>query len=278
MTDLDGQLAADIRDEAARLGGLMLAAGIPARLMGGLAIWLRSPSVRQGPFARSYADLDFVGGDQGRDPGSRRFLLEQGYLPDQFFNALHGATRLYFQAPDARWSVDVVVDELAMSHKLDLRGRLDGPASTIALGRPAADQAPGLGDQSQGPRRRPVPAGRPSAWPRATGERPATRRRSTWAGSPTCSAPTGASATRSSATSAGLAELWAKEPLAARAVRRRRARSQGCAQRSRQPRSRSPGRPGRGSASVSAGTRPPRKSVTRPASGAGSPGSPRLAR
>ena len=132
MTEADGLLAADIQAEAARLGGLLLSAGIPARLMGGMAVWLRSPSVRQGPFARSYADLDFVVATKGAIK-LKAFFLEQGYLPDQFFNALHGATRLYFQAPGARWSVDVVVDELAMSHKLDLRGRLDGPAVTIEL-------------------------------------------------------------------------------------------------------------------------------------------------
>src|ERR1700690_2672740 len=125
-------LAADIQAEAARLGGLLLAAGIPARLMGGGAVWLRSPSVHQGPFARPYPHLDFGVASKGAIQ-LKAFLLEQGYLPDQFFNALHGATRLYFQAPDARWSVDVVVDELAMSHKLDLRGRLDGPAVTITL-------------------------------------------------------------------------------------------------------------------------------------------------
>lgn len=125
-------LSADIRDEAARLGGLILSAGIPARLMGGLAVWLSSPSVREGPFARQYADMDFVVAARGRVQ-LKTFLLDQGYLPDQFFNALHGATRLYFQAPDQRWSIDVVVDELAMSHKLDLRGRLEGPDLTITL-------------------------------------------------------------------------------------------------------------------------------------------------
>jgi hypothetical protein len=132
MTEPVGPLAADIQDEAARLGGLLLTARIPARLMGGVAVWLRSPSVRRGPFARSYADLDFVVAAKGATQ-LKGFFLAQGYLPDQFFNALHGATRLYFQAPDERWSVDVVVDELAMSHKLDLRGRLDGLDLTISL-------------------------------------------------------------------------------------------------------------------------------------------------
>ncbi len=132
MTGLGGVTAEDIRDEAARLGGLIGVAGIPARLMGGLAIWLTSPSVRSGPFARSYADLDFVVAAKGA-VGLKTFFVENGYLPDQFFNALHGATRLYFQEPAGRWSVDVVVDELAMSHKLDLRGRLAGPGLTISI-------------------------------------------------------------------------------------------------------------------------------------------------
>ena len=132
MTEPSGPLAAGIQDEAARLGGLLVTARIPARLMGGVAVWLRSPSVHEGPFARSYADLDFVVAAKGTSQ-LKAFLLDQGYLPDQFFNALHGATRLYFQAPDTRWSVDIVVDELAMSHKLDLRGRLEGSDLTIGL-------------------------------------------------------------------------------------------------------------------------------------------------
>jgi hypothetical protein len=60
-------------------------------------------------------------------------LMTQGYLPDQFFNGLHGATRLYYQEPAGRWSIDIVIDELVMSHKLDLHDRLDRPSPTITL-------------------------------------------------------------------------------------------------------------------------------------------------
>ena len=132
MTESQATILADIRDEAAGIGSAVLAAGLAARLLGGLAIWLRCPSVRQGPFARSYADLDFV----VSKAASQRFraLLEaRGYLPDKFFNGLHGATRLYYQAPDAQWSIDIVIDELTMSHRLDLRGQLDGRSATINL-------------------------------------------------------------------------------------------------------------------------------------------------
>ncbi len=60
-------------------------------------------------------------------------LTAEGYLPDRFFNGLHGESRLFFGAPDGQWSIDIVIDELTMSHRLDLRGRLDGPAGTLTL-------------------------------------------------------------------------------------------------------------------------------------------------
>src|SRR4029077_10515272 len=90
------------------------------------------PSVREGPFARTYDDMDFAI-SAAAATRFKALLITQGYLPDQFFNGLHGATRLYYGEPAGRWSIDVVIDELAMSHKLDLRGRLDGPAPTITL-------------------------------------------------------------------------------------------------------------------------------------------------
>jgi hypothetical protein len=132
MADLETPILSDIRAEAKRLADASVTLGLSARLIGGLAIWLRCPSVHDGPFARSYQDMDFA----ISTPAATKFkalLMTQGYLPDQFFNGLHGATRLYYGEPAGRWSVDVVIDELVMSHKLDLRDRLDGPAPTITL-------------------------------------------------------------------------------------------------------------------------------------------------
>ncbi len=122
----------DIHDEADRLGRATIAAGIPLRLMGGLAIWLSSPSVRQGPFARPYRDMDFAGDRKGA-ARIKQFFADEGYIPEKMFNALHGAHRLNFGAPDGRWTIDVILDELAMSHKLDLRARTAGTAPTLDL-------------------------------------------------------------------------------------------------------------------------------------------------
>jgi hypothetical protein len=125
-------ILADIRTEAERLSARVLKSGLPARLLGGLAIWLRCPSVRSGPFARGYDDMDFAVAARA-STAFKDFLTAEGYLPDRFFNGLHGESRLYFAAPDGRWSIDVVIDELRMSHQLDLRSRLDGPSPTVPL-------------------------------------------------------------------------------------------------------------------------------------------------
>jgi hypothetical protein len=132
MTDNETLILSDIREEARRLAAACVDLGLSARLIGGVAVWLRSPSVRSEPFARTYQDMDFaVSSASGMK--FKALLVTQGYLPDQFFNGLHGATRLYYQEPAGRWSIDVVIDELVMSHKLDLRGRLERPEPTVTL-------------------------------------------------------------------------------------------------------------------------------------------------
>jgi len=132
MTASPPRILADIRDEGADLAVAVRNAGLSARLLGGLAVWLTCPSVRSGPFARTYADMDFAV-TKADSPPFRALLEDRGYLPDKFFNGLHGATRLYYQAAEGQWSVDIVIEELTMSHKLDLRGQLGGPGPTISL-------------------------------------------------------------------------------------------------------------------------------------------------
>jgi hypothetical protein len=132
MNDDPSPAADDIRDESVRLTAAAGHAGLPLKLLGGLAVWLTCPSVRDGPFARPYADMDFAVTASAAKK-ARSFLEAEGYVADQFFNRLHGATRLFYAAPDGRWTVDVIVDQLVMSHRLDLRTRLGGPGPTLPL-------------------------------------------------------------------------------------------------------------------------------------------------
>jgi hypothetical protein len=131
VTDL-APLAPDIRAEAERLTRRVAVEGRAIRLMGGLAVWLVAPSVRLPPYARSYADLDFAAASTDRR-GVADFFEACGYVPEKLFNALHGATRLNFRHPADAWTIDVLFDQLEMSHRIDLRGRLDGPRPTIDL-------------------------------------------------------------------------------------------------------------------------------------------------
>jgi hypothetical protein len=132
MPDDETLILSDVREEARRLASACVELGLEARLIGGLAIWLTCPSVYDGVFARTYQDMDFAVGDSS-GLKFKALLVTQGYLPDQFFNGLHGATRLFYSEPAGRWSIDVVINELVMSHKLDLRGRLGVPGLTVTL-------------------------------------------------------------------------------------------------------------------------------------------------
>ncbi len=126
---VDGEV---IAAEAERLVALAAAQDLPLRLMGGVAVWLTSPSVRRPPYRRRYRDLDLaVLCRDGRAVTS--FLSAAGYVPEKLFNAIHGASRLNFGRPDDRWTIDVILDELDMSHRIDLRRRLDLPGPTIDL-------------------------------------------------------------------------------------------------------------------------------------------------
>lgn len=125
-------IAADIRDEATRLTAAARAANLGLRLMGGLAIWLVAPSVRVAPFARDYGDLDFA--VRQRDArAATDFLESEGYVAERMFNSIHGAQRLNFGHPEERWTIDVIIDALRMSHHIDLRGRLEPGHPTIDL-------------------------------------------------------------------------------------------------------------------------------------------------
>lgn len=122
----------DIRAEARRLAAAIVESGLELRLMGGLAVWLRCETARRPPYARDYGDIDVVAAGRDRKAVGA-FLEAAGYLPDRLFNAIHGAQRLVYRSATGAWSLDVIFDELNMSHRIDLRGRLDGPSATIEL-------------------------------------------------------------------------------------------------------------------------------------------------
>lgn len=118
--------------EGQRVARALRATGLPARLLGGVAVWIRSPSMRVAPLRRTYGDFDLVVPSSARS-ALTRFLVDQGYEPDRRFNALHGASRLIFADPRNGRRIDVIIDRFAMCHTIDLRDQVTIESETIPL-------------------------------------------------------------------------------------------------------------------------------------------------
>ncbi|MFI5035290.1 MAG: hypothetical protein ACHQFZ_03690 [Acidimicrobiales bacterium] len=103
--------------EARMLAQAASAAGIPLRLLGGLAVRVLCPDFP--PRLRRDQDIDFGCLSKGRRE-VMAFLEQAGCEPDRRFNSLNGERQMYFNAPSGR-PIDVMVDRLTMCHELDFR-------------------------------------------------------------------------------------------------------------------------------------------------------------
>lgn len=114
---------ADVQDEARRLIGLAEDRRLTVRLIGGTAVAQHCHGEQPEALRRTCGDIDVV--VRRADQRKLRSLLEaNGYVPDQDFNAIHGARRLlYYDRPNGR-QFDVFVGEFRMCHQLDLDDRL----------------------------------------------------------------------------------------------------------------------------------------------------------
>lgn len=113
----------------------ILAAGDERRLLlravGGIAIALRAPSVRQLSPPRTYHDIDLATRG-GASPAVTDLFLALGYSAADRFNKLNGSERLLFHDRHGR-RVDVFVDRLRMCHTLEFGSRLGDEPLTLTL-------------------------------------------------------------------------------------------------------------------------------------------------
>ena len=98
--------------------------GVTLRLLGGVAILLRSQNGLAEPFRRAYEDLDFAA-SRASAKACTGLLRELGYEPNVPFNALHGRQRLLFFDERHGRKADIFVGRFRMSHEIPLEGRLD---------------------------------------------------------------------------------------------------------------------------------------------------------
>jgi hypothetical protein len=123
--DADGLLA-----RARSLIEAGAAEGVTMRLLGGLAVYARAPSAARPPLARSYRDFDLAAPAK-RGPAASRVIEAAGLAPDRHFNALHGARRMIFTAPEG-YGVDLLIGTFEMAHTISIEDGFGEDPTTIA--------------------------------------------------------------------------------------------------------------------------------------------------
>jgi hypothetical protein len=126
-----------LRNEALRLVTGASARQLTLRITGSLGILLRCPSAAgmlQALGRRPLRDIDLMAYTQ-QQPALEAFFGEEGWTLDPIirWSREWGVKRLIYVSPDGRFKVDVFLDQLVMSHTVDLRGRLELEARTIPL-------------------------------------------------------------------------------------------------------------------------------------------------
>jgi hypothetical protein len=118
--------------EATRLTQAADAEGITLRLLGGIAVRLRSPSAQHRSLQRTSGDIDFCALSDDL-PALEPFFVSMGYEPWLPFNRLNAEISQRFDHVDSDLSIDVFIDRLQMCHTLDLRRRLRLDSPTLPL-------------------------------------------------------------------------------------------------------------------------------------------------
>ncbi|MEM3192503.1 MAG: hypothetical protein QW292_10555 [Candidatus Parvarchaeota archaeon] len=105
--------------------------GAHIQLIGGWAIFYRTPQNHYSFLQRKYADIDIVG--KGKEKKKIYQTLQScGYQPDDSFNGLYGDMRLLFWKGSQQ--LDVFLDKFEMCHSIDLSQSLNFSNETIGLG------------------------------------------------------------------------------------------------------------------------------------------------
>jgi hypothetical protein len=113
----------DIVAEGERILGLASQAGVPMRLLGGVAVRLHADELPPA-LDRQYKDLDFAVTKKAASAADQ-VLKDVGYEPHVSFNAMHARERgLYFDDANGR-QVDLFVHAFRMCHEITLGDRLE---------------------------------------------------------------------------------------------------------------------------------------------------------
>ena len=121
-----------ILDEARRLASAALERDVPLRLVGGLAVRIRTDEAFHPGLSREYKDIDFVT-LKGRNRQVARFFEDMGYEPQEQFNAMNGHERLLFHDLANQRQLDVFVGAFRMCHEIPISDRITQDPMTLPL-------------------------------------------------------------------------------------------------------------------------------------------------
>jgi hypothetical protein len=122
----------DILAEASRLIDAAEAAGVPIRLIGGVAVRLHVPPGETPVVQREYKDIDLVT-LKGKSRQVSEFMDFMGYERDGPFNTVNGARRLLFYDSSNARQVDVFVGSFEMCHDIPITERIELATHGIPL-------------------------------------------------------------------------------------------------------------------------------------------------
>jgi hypothetical protein len=121
----------DVVEEGRRLIAAAQRDGVSLRLLGGVAVRVRSQSLPPA-LSREYKDLDFATTKKGSGD-AQQLLRGLGYDPHVGFNAMNSRERLLFFDDANRRQVDVFVGSFRMCHEIPLEKRLLLHDATVPL-------------------------------------------------------------------------------------------------------------------------------------------------
>src|SRR5215218_1843726 len=125
-------IRSDMAEEALRVAEEADRENLVLRLLGGVAVKLRSNAGLNPAFEREYADLDWIV-PRGTSREAQRFFEGLGYSPQVRFNAIYGRERLLFFDEQHDRQVDVLVGVFRMCHEIPFGKRLALEPVTVPL-------------------------------------------------------------------------------------------------------------------------------------------------
>jgi len=127
----DGPLR-DLVEESLRLLGAAAEAGVPLRLMGGLAVRLHSVPAVHPALERAFGDIDFVT-LRNKGPEASALIESLGYEGHRVFNTINAGRRAKFYDEAHQRKLDLFIGTFEMCHVIPITDRIELEPSTIPL-------------------------------------------------------------------------------------------------------------------------------------------------